>query len=411
MSTHYERNFHVIRGGLKYPPGVYDMIFESAYVTNTRYMGVVGLCVHYLVARNPNPESSSDYEKLCQLYYFESEEYGLEEYASVKGDDDETVEALKMQLFGGLGGRYVKVTEKEAIYLLGTFVDFNLKRSLPLPDGKEEFMYYLSEPVPMTAKERAVVQSKICCQISNNFEAIHYFLMRVFGKDFSAAANLVKGNVLMNQFETMPICTLCMNTLDIHQAGEFSTYIAESLVEADDEYTIILSEVTVNRDHQITDFSSRSSMRITAREAAMKLRKSEYVTVYSFRGGVDVFENRCPNIVADTISSEAENGNMYMRFRRDNDHVKKRIFRISDDVEGLYYVSLRQGQILATAYSLSSILQLEADLRISGLAPVLTTEAKYEFKEPVILDFISSGIENFNDYLEAVRNGGGDDDE
>lgn len=407
MSFHHDRNFQVIKGGLKFPPGITDMKYVSGYVTDTRYMGVVGLFMRFKVWYSSNPEEPED---LSQFFYFETEEFGFDEYASVKGNDPETFDNIKRQLFGGLGGKEVAVTEKEAFYLLQTFVDFNKKNEIPLPEHREEYMYYLGEPITMNGKERSVLQSKMCTPIVNNYQAIHYFLMRIFGKDFAAAANLVKGNVLMNQFETLPVCTMCMNTLDIHEAGQDTVYMAESVVEYDGEYTIIVSEVTVNSDHQIVDFSSRSSLRITQREAAMKLRKSEYVTVYKFSGGVESFENRCPEILGNTVSTETDIGNMYMRFRKNNDHVKKRVFRLSDDMEGLYFVSFNQGQILATAYSLSAILQLESELRESKLGSAITTTAKYEFKEPVMLEFIGSGIEDFNEYLEMVRSDGGDDE-
>ena len=59
--------------------------------------------------------------------------------------------------------------------------------------------------------------------------------------------------------------------------------------------------------------------------------------------------------------------------------------------------------------ALSGSMQLENNLRDSRLGPALTTVAKYEFKEPVMLEFINSGIEDFNEYLDMVRSDNGDE--
>lgn len=389
----------VLRGGLNTPPNVVEQVFIDGYVTDTRYMGVVGVYMHYQVAYRSAPEKLVD---LYQFFYYEAEEYGFEEYASVKGDDLENLQKIESNLFGGLGGTNIPITEKEGLYLLQTFVEFNRTHKLPLPEKKEEYIYYLSNPIVMTAKERAVVQSKMCTKIENNYQAIHYFLMRVFGKDFSAAANLVKGNVLMNQFETMPIATLCLNTLDVHETGEIVTYIAESLVESDDFYTILVSEISVNGEHQIVDFSSRSSLRITQKEAAMKLRKSEYITVYDYKGGVSKFEDSCDVVANNSVTTDMDYGTLYMTFRKNNDHVKKRVFRLSDDVEAVCYVN-DHNQLLAAAYTLPEILKLETILQGSKIGPLITPVSKYEFKEPLIIEFMTSGIGDFNEFLDLIR--------
>lgn len=395
-----ERKFQVIKGGLNTPPNTSEMQFVHGYVTDTRYMGVVGLFMHFKVSYLANPEDDTD---LYQFFYFETEEYGFEEYASVHGDDQENLNKIEANLFGGLGGRKIPVTEKEGYYLIQTFVEFNNKRGIPLPEKKEEYIYYLSNPIEMSAKERADIQAKICTNIENNFQAIHYFLMRVFGKDFSAAANLTKGSVLMNQFEMLPISTLVMDTLDVHDAsGEDVVYLAESLLDCEDYYMIVVSEVTVNSEHQITGFNSRSSMRITQQEAAMKLRKSEYVTIYAAKGGIQRFENLCQDLVLRTVATDMETGMLYMQFCKNNDHVKKRIFRLSDDVEGLFYVN-DYGQILAAGYTLPDIMKLEEDLANSKLAPSIVATAKYEFKEPLVIEFMSSGMTDFNEFLDIIR--------
>lgn len=392
------RKFDVYRGGLNIPPNMASMRLIDSYVTDTRLMGVVGMFAHWKVTYYSAPENEEDF---CQFFYYETEEYGFEEYASVCGNDEDTVRKIESNLFGGLGGKKIPISEAELLWLLKTFVDFNLSKNLPLPDKREEFMHLISNPVEFSAKERANIMNKICTPIVNNYQAVHYFLMRLAGKDFSAAAHLIKGNILLNQMETVPISTMVMNTIDIETAGNECVYMAETLLDCTDDYLLVVSEVTVNREHRIIDYHALSSMRITAQEAAMKLRKSEYVTYYTYDGGVELFESSCPDLVSRAVASEQEAGSLYLRFCPNNDHVKKRVFRLNDDVEGIYFVS--RGQIVAAAYSLTSIMQLEHELKSSRIAARLFPTAKYEFKEPLIYEYISSGIEDFNEFVDLIR--------
>jgi hypothetical protein len=56
-----------------------------------------------------------------------------------------------------------------------------------------------------------------------------------------------------------------------------------------------------------------------------------------------------------------------------------------------------------TAYNLRTIRQLENKLKMSLLAPYLMLTSKYEFKNPVLLEFIQSDFEDFEDFLDTFR--------
>ena len=91
-----------------------------------------------------------------------------------------------------------------------------------------------------------------------------------------------------------------------------------------------------------------------------------------------------------------------MAFKPTNDHVNSRIFRLSNDVKGVYFLT-DFGQLIASAYTLQDIRYLENKLKMSPLAPFLMVTAKYEFKEPVLFEFIQSDFEDFDDFLEFIR--------
>ena len=57
--------------------------FLSAFVSNTRLMGVIGVYVHWNVLK------CAETEDLQQFFYLDHEESGLESYVSIFSDDKE----------------------------------------------------------------------------------------------------------------------------------------------------------------------------------------------------------------------------------------------------------------------------------------------------------------------------------
>ena len=137
-----DRNqFTVLRGGLLDTVDTSEKVFESAYVTNTRLMGVVCMYIHFRLPDNP---SMSD---LHQFFYFDAEEYGFETYRGILGDDMDAVQDAEDTLASGLGGQKVSLSLREAMYLLQEYVRFNQRSKLPLPEGLSEYGFLLSQDV------------------------------------------------------------------------------------------------------------------------------------------------------------------------------------------------------------------------------------------------------------------------
>ena len=103
--------------------------FVSAYVTNTRLMGVIGMHIHFKL---PDNEMLDDFH---QFFYFDAEEYGFETYRSVVGNDQDKIKEIEGSLIGGLGGEKVSLNFEEAKAILHEYVLFNVTRNLPLPEG------------------------------------------------------------------------------------------------------------------------------------------------------------------------------------------------------------------------------------------------------------------------------------
>jgi hypothetical protein len=87
-----------------------------------------------------------------------------------------------------------------------------------------------------------------------------------------------------------------------------------------------------------------------------------------------------------------EGGRLFMVYHPHNDHVKNKVYRLNDDVLGVYYV-VDDSQILISSFELSGIQALEKDLASSPMAQYVEVVSKYEFQETILFDFINSGYD------------------
>ena len=123
--------FTLIKGGNE--SGFEQRRFVSAEITDTRLMGVVGLHIHWEV------KEAGDWNGFHQFFYFDAEEYGLDSYRSYRGEDEDEVENIIDSMFGGLGGKMVALTEREALFLVHDCVRDAKMMGLRLPEPREEY--------------------------------------------------------------------------------------------------------------------------------------------------------------------------------------------------------------------------------------------------------------------------------
>lgn len=389
-------NLTVIEGGLSVPKDSEQKDFAGAYVTDTRLMGVTGLYIHWKLSSR---FSESDFH---QFFYFDAEEYGFETYKSILGNDVEEIASVEQALIGGLGGRKVEISEREARYLICQYVRFNERHNLPLPEGKDEYFFLIEHETILNPNERKILIRKECDRIVSPYQAVNYFLMRCFGHDYEAASWLCGETFPLDIYSEHKPATLCKNTID-EDEQEPGTYLCESLIEYKERYMLLISEVSVNQENRITSFKKCSGFAVSSAEAAMMLSRAEFVTVYEVLMPPEEFSATLGQITLGSMMTPHDNGKLFLAFNKNNDHVNKPVFRLSEDVFGLYYIT-DFGQLIVSSYSLPGIHALERDLRKSVLAPYLMATAKYEFKEPVLYEFIQSDFEDFNEFLEFIRN-------
>lgn len=390
-----ERKFTVIKGGAAAAISNNKRKFLSAFITDTRLMGVIGLYIHWELS---NTDFVSDYH---QFFYFDAEEYGFETYKSLLGSDEEALAVMEQALIGGLGGNKVNVNEKEAAYLIQKFAAMNADLSLPMPEPKNEYEFLLASPVSLTKKEHQILVDKLCTPIVSEYQLINYFLMRIFGRDFEAAAYLTEQDLPYETIAENEAATLCKNSIEEFCDENGCSYLCESLIELEGKYKLIVSEVHTEKG-KVAGVKKRSSFFITSAEAAMMLNHPEFITVYEILAETDDFLKRFSSMSANTMQTLHDSGRLYLEFNKNNDHVNRKVFRLNEDIHGLYYVT-DFGQLIIAAYSLNEIHEIEKRLTKSDVGTCILPTAKYEFKEPILYEFIQSDFEDFTDFLDFLN--------
>ena len=61
------------------------------------------------------------------------------------------------------------------------------------------------------------------------------------------------------------------------------------------------------------------------------------------------------------------------------------------------------GQLILGAYSLDEIREAERKLKNSSLSSLLLATARFEFKEPILYEFINSGFDDFGEFLRSLQ--------
>jgi hypothetical protein len=391
-----QKKFEVIKGGSDAVLSPRGNRFISAYVTDTRLMGVLALYIHWIIDGLDGP---TDFH---QFFYFDAEEYGLETYKSFVGDDELALTVIEQGLIGGLGGVKVAVSERESTYLVQSFVSAGKQLHMPLPDPKSEYDFLLQNPIILSPQEMQALIDKICTPILSDYHLIHYFLMRCVSRDQEGASYLTYGKLNIDDIAEAKPATLCRNSIEEYMDdNKRLSYLCEALVEVDGKYTLLVLEITTARG-KVTSAYRRSSFRVTASEAAMLLNRPEYVTVYEILTDPDDFDEKFLAMAGSSMQTSHENGRLFLEFNKTNDHVNRKVFRLNEDIHGLYFVS-DFGQLILAAYGLDQIHALEKTIQKSPLHPSLLPTAKYEFKEPILYEFIQSDFDDFADFLESLK--------
>lgn len=366
--------------------------FVSSYITDTRLMGVIGMYIHWKKGE----------EDFYQIFHFDSEEYGFDNYKSLYGNHGGTLYVEKEAMMGGLGGKYTDINEDEAKYILCQFVGMNKKCKLPLPEPRSEYEDFCSDSVNLPKSVQNNLMSKMCESIVSDYQCINYFLMRAFAKDLEGIKYLTDEREILIYDGKRPT-TLLKNTIEKHKVGDKVSYICESLIEENMKYKIKVTEIGLEQKKEryyISDANQRSEMTISPTEASFMLNRSEYINVYDITN-VAEFIKDIKETKPHMLHNEHDSGHMFTEFNEDNQHVNSPIYMLNGDIYGVYYIT-NSDQLVMSSYHLDNIAQMEKSLVEEGLKKYIILDEKLEFKESILYEFVHSGFEDFFDFLAEL---------
>lgn len=388
--TKNKQHFKIIEGGLKSKEDA-NRTFLSAFITNTRLMGVVAMGIDWQI--NNHPEADT----LHQFFYFDVSEFGLDNYRSVWGNNEEKIAIIHQTFIGSLGGVNVSITEREALGLFTKYYRKNRERNHTLPPGKEEYDYLAKRPVELDEIESRELFEKSCADISSPPELINYFLMRYFEKDPEGMEYLSRGNFPIYKDEIKPYYSMHKNTIEEKENG----YACHSLIESSGKYVLFNTFFEID-DLKVTNFMVGNPMQISLKEAAMMLTRSEYITVFDIIVTPDEFKEMKIDFEHPIMVTEHLHGRMYLAFNSNNNHVNTSNFKLNDDVFGVCYVT-DYGELILGSYNKFSIEKFEMEILTSSIGHTLMPISKYEFHDPVLFDFVHSQFERFDDFVGFVQ--------
>lgn len=442
----------VIRGGKSMPPECRGRRFLSGYVTDTRLMGVIGMELRWDVIVNARVTT------LNQIFYLDAEEYGFESYTEAYGENPEAICAERNRLIGALGGNIVPVTEAEARFILQSYVKINKKFKQSMPAGYDKYKFMLTPAQTLSPDEYNELFERICGDTDLPNYVLNYYLMRTFAKDKRGIAFLtadteniaeeslpqedamslyrisdkaVPSERPCSQDESTdaligsdtparigadyqpdcpvsdiypkgPPATMCRNTIEPFGDPADRIYLCESVVEYGNRYHIITSEIQLQDEPcRVISAKKCSAFTITSTEAAMIMNCSEFITVYDVASDSDMFLDAFSEYVATFTETAYDTGRLYIDFFDTNAHVGKREYRMNDDIRAMYYLT-DYNQLLVIGYSYDAVFEAELHVTLAMMPNFMRVSRKYEFKEPIIYEFIKSNYEDFNEFLSVV---------
>jgi len=392
-------DFKVLKGGIPDQP---TYKFIDAYITDTRLMGVLGLRVHWLMYHDIN--DPDDLKNIYHFYYFDIEELGLDSLKIFQLDSVDEVKLATQSCFGGLGAYMMLINEKEARYLINYFVEDTIAKKEELPKTLELAQFVLEEKPQLTKKEYELLVNKMCAPVKTNYGAVNYYLMRMFALDFEGASFLKCENALAENFDEKLLpsaSTFLQNTIDEFKNPDGSlSYLSESLVQTQTGHSIVISEIKLE-DKKVSFAKKKNDFEISVEEASMKLIRNEYVSVYQIlTTQEDFYKDFIPYSLGMT-KTDHDNGEMYMDFYPNNDHVEKKVFNLNADLRATYYIS-EVGELIIATYTPEDMEETEYRIKKSALYPGLFLISRMQLGSEMVFEFAQSGAPSFVEYINAL---------
>ena len=279
------------------------------------------------------------------------------------------------------------------MFLINHFGKKNIQYGKDLPGDVEEYIDIIENfESKLTLDE---VYPIICKQIESGVEFINYMTMRFIARDRESLKYFSDSEEISNNHITKINGALLKNKVTDRGNG---VYISEALYEDEDGYYTckIAFNISKNKD----DFKIESLL-VTDKqpmydfEVFDEISKSEYIDVYKLNRKEEFLQE----FYYDNpfmLKSDMEEGVFFTRFNFNNDHVKQDVYVINNDIKSIYYQV--GDEFFVGTYSEKDRKYINK-LLLAKYKDYLNVEDSYFFEENVLYDFVESGSDDFEDFL------------
>ncbi|MGI6212332.1 MAG: hypothetical protein ACOYJJ_07115 [Anaerovoracaceae bacterium] len=372
-----------------------DLTFHSAWATDSRLMGVVCMQIQWDLDRN------AVHREVHQFFHFENTNIGFDRYDSVIGNEQTHLSNVEASFIGGLGSEKVTITQREAVFLLQYYIQFNQDHGIPLPSGEEDYQFLREEKQDLTERDQLRLFQKLCKEIQSNMDLTNYFMMRFCEHDSAGIRHLAAGEIDQTFLPDHDDLTLYANDLTFGR-GKLSCRTRSLIGDDNEHYWLVVSHFTY-RSHRVHSFKIETVLRISSTEAFLQMSHSEFITVYDYSGPESLFRRSLSRLTKDAMIMDSEKGRTFMIFHRHNRHVNTEHYRLYEDTVGIIHYCSDGRQLVCSSASAQDINLLELDLMFSPVYQYLEPAGSYEFNVPVMGQYLQSDIPKFRDFLQTIQ--------
>ena len=384
----------VINGGMLGKTNIFkDLEFSDCIATNTRLMGVVAIHITW-------NKGSSSFE---QLFHLDYSEYGIDGYYDSNTSND--LENDWKHMSSGLGGNEVEITLEDSLGLIEQAININLIHRKNHSEDLVEFQHKCeniynnmlegSKLKPSIPKE---FMKKVCKKIENNYEAINYFIMRIYDHDFHASLYLsdLSEGYLENLFYTCDMSGSLIRNRIIDKGNK--SFLCNSLILSESGYYYNDIVIKLNDKRLVTSYTLGNRQKISDIEAAFYTKKREYITLFNILTPMDEFDLSKCNLIPVLDYKVKENGLLNIIYNNNNSHVLKKNYFMNDDVYGTYFIT-KSMQLLLMSHKILNINRMENDIMTSSLMKEIELVDRYQFETQVLESFMNDYDSDFENFI------------
>ncbi len=361
------------------------MKFNFAKITNSRLMGTIGLIIGWDIKG----------EFYNQYFLLDAEGLGLADYVSLRNPTKDESYREEERLMGGLGSDRINISKEEALLLVKHFGNKNKQYEKPLPGDVKQYIDIIENYE--TEMNIYDIYPKICKHIDNEVEFINYMTMRFVAWDKESLKYFSKNEEISNMNITSINGTLLKNQVTSRGDGK---YISNAIYEDYDGYYTCKVAFTISKEEDVFKINS---MLVTDKEPIFdfevfdEISKPEYVSEYKLTENKEEFLERFYKENPFVLKSEMEEGILFTRFNFDNNHVKKDVYVINNDIKAIYYQV--EDKFYIATYSDRDMKYINKMVQ-NNYKEYLSIGEGYYFEENVLYDFAESGSTDFYDFLD-----------